>query len=61
MVLLGREGVASSGKVVTLDTQLVLLREDKVTWIDLVGFDGSSIMVLSVRVSFVSALLFNKL
>ena len=47
--------------MVTLDSQLVFLREDKVTCIDQVGFDGSSIVVLSVRVSFVSALLFNKL
>ena len=45
----------------TLETRLVFVREDQVSWLDMVGFDGSSIMVLSARVSFGSALLFTKL
>ena len=45
----------------TLETQLILVREDQVAWLEMVDFDGSSIVVLSKRVSFGSALLFAKL
>ena len=45
----------------TLETQLILVGEDQVAWINLVDFDGSSIVVLSARFSFGSALLFTKL
>ena len=46
--------------MVTLEIRLVLVREDQVAWINLVDFNGSSIVVLSARVSFGSALLFIK-
>ena len=45
----------------TLETQLILVGEDQVAWINLVDFDGSSIVVLSETVSFGSALLSDKL
>ena len=45
----------------TLYTRLVLVREDKVAWIESVDFDGSSIVVLSVKVSSWSEILFTKL
>ena len=53
--------MALSGKVVTLDTQLLLVREYQVAWLELVDFDGSSIVVLSARVSSGSAILFTKM
>ena len=50
-----------SSKVETLETRLVLVRENYVDWLDLVGFDVSSIVVLIARVSFGSAILFTNL
>ena len=58
---MGQEGVTSSGKVVNLETRLVLVRKDQLAWLKLVDLDGSSIVVLLTRVSFGSALLFTKL
>ena len=45
----------------TLETQLILVREYQVSWIELVEFYGSSIVVLSAKDSFWIALLFTKL
>ena len=53
--------MALSGKVATLKTQLILVREDQAVCLDIVDFDGSYIVVLSARFSFGSALLFTKL
>ena len=53
--------MAPSGKVETLETRLILVREDQVSWLELVDFYGSSIVILSAIVSFGSALLFTKL
>ena len=44
----------------SLETQLMLAREDQVAWLEMVDFDGFSIVVLSYRVSFGSALVFAK-
>ena len=53
--------MATKVKVATLETRIILVREDQVAWLELVDFDGSIIVVLSARFNSMSALLFTNL